>query len=202
MNKFFNRIIALFALSATALPFTANAAEDEEPIVTIRTHAVEEGATGFGITLGTATTTEDFEIDFGFGRDLVEVEPWSITDGDINGTYIACSPVREVKIYGDASKLNMLRVAGAYVTDIDFDKCTNMEMLDLSHNQLQSLDLTPFTKLFAVYLSDNPFTAATPAIIGAPKPELRIIEVDNVGYLSPHFQPQRLSRTGFVRRLP
>ena len=95
MNKFFNRIIALFALSATALPFTANAAaDDDEPIVTIHTHAVEEGAAGFGITLGTATTTEDFEIDFGFGRDLVEVEPWSITDGEIKGTYIACSPVR------------------------------------------------------------------------------------------------------------
>lgn len=92
MNKFLNRIIALFALSATALPFTANAAEDEEPIVTIRTRAVEEGAAGFGITLGTSFTTEDFEIDFGFGRDLVEVEPWSITDGEINGTYIACSP--------------------------------------------------------------------------------------------------------------
>ena len=73
MNKFLNRIIALFTLSAMAIPFTANAADDEEPIVTIRTRAVEEGAKGFGITLGTATTTEDFEIDFGFGRDLVEV---------------------------------------------------------------------------------------------------------------------------------
>ena len=49
MNKFFNRIIALFALSATALPFTANAAAaDDEPIVTIRTNAVKEGAAGFG----------------------------------------------------------------------------------------------------------------------------------------------------------
>lgn len=188
MNKFFNRIIALFALSATALPFTANAAaDDEEPIVTIRTNAVKEGAAGFGITLGTATTTEDFEIDFGFGRDLVEVEPWSITDGEINGTYIACSPVEVVKIYGDASKLNMLRVAGAYVTGIELDKCTNLELLDLTHNQLQSLDLTPLTNLYALYLSDNPFTAATPAIIGAPKPALHILEVDNVGYLSPTF---------------
>ena len=40
-------------------------------------------------------------------------------------------------------------VAGAYVTSAEFDKCTNLEMLDLTHNQLQSLDLTPFTKLYA-----------------------------------------------------
>lgn len=187
MNKFFTRTIALFSLLAVATPFTARAAEEDEPIVIIRTNAKAEGALGFGITLGTATTTEDFEIDFGFGRDLVEVEPWQIKDGVVTGTYIACTPTDEVKIYGDPSKLNLLSAAGAYITEAEFSKCTNLEMLDFSHNELKALDLTPFTKLYAIYLSDNPFSAATPAVIGAPKPALSILEVDNVGYLSPTF---------------
>lgn len=188
MKKILTITTALFTLLTALFPFTARAAEgDEEPIVILRTNAAKEGALGFGLTLGTASKTEYYEIDFGFGPEEVEVEPWSIVDGAIKGTYIACSPCEEVRIYGDPSQLSMFSAPGAYLTEIEMDRCTNLEVLELPHNELQKLDLTPFTKLYAIYLSDNPFTAATPVIIGTPKLDLQILEVDNILHFDQNF---------------
>ncbi len=187
MKKFFQSMIALAVLVAAGIPFSARAAEDEEPIITLFSDAQKEGAGGFGITLGTDTQPAYFDIDFGFGKEEVEVQPWTVEDGSIKGTYIACSPVKEVKIYGDASKLSLFRASGAYLTQADISKCTDLQVIDLSHNMLRSLDLTPQTKAYAIYLGDNPFTPQTPCVIGAPKPSLEILEVDIIDNFDPDF---------------
>ena len=50
----------------------------------------------------------------------------------------------------------MIKAIGCYITDIDLSKCENLDILVLEHNELKGLDLTPNTKLSAIYLSDNP----------------------------------------------
>lgn len=187
MKKFFQSMIALAVLVVVGIPFSARAAEDEDPIITLFSDAQKEGAAGFGITLGTDTQPAYFDIDFGFGKEEVEVQPWTVEDGSIKGTYVACSPVKEVKIYGDASKLSLLRASGAYLTQADISKCTDLQVIDLSHNKLRSLDLTPQTKAYAIYLGDNPFTPQTPCVIGAPKPSLEILGVDIIDNFDPDF---------------
>ncbi|MDE6176279.1 MAG: hypothetical protein K2F71_01920, partial [Paramuribaculum sp.] len=144
-------MIAILALVVSGFPIGVRAADSEEPIITFHTNAKEQDALGFGITLGTMTKTEYYEIDFGFGKEEVEVSPWTVEEGVIKGTYIACTPTDVVKIYGDASQLSLMYARGAFITTADFQKCTNLEVIDLSHNELRSLDLTPFTKLYAIY---------------------------------------------------
>ena len=89
MKKFFQSMIALAVLVAAGIPFSARAAEDEEPIITLFSDAQKEGAGGFGITLGTDTQPAYFDIDFGFGKEEVEVQPWTVEDGSIKGTYLS-----------------------------------------------------------------------------------------------------------------
>ncbi|MDE6108824.1 MAG: hypothetical protein K2F72_00880, partial [Muribaculaceae bacterium] len=57
----------------------------------------------------------------------------------------------------------------------------------LQHNELKRLDLTPFSKLTAIYLTDNPFTPETPLIIGPDKPELMILEIDITEHIDQSF---------------
>lgn len=187
MKRIYTTVIAIMALVASGFPVGVRAADSEEPIITFRTSAKEQGALGFGITLGTVAKTGYYEIDFGFGKEEVEVAPWTVEEGDIKGTYIACTPTDVVKIYGDASQLSLIYAEGAYITEADFQKCTNLEVIDLSHNELRALDLTPFTKLYAIYLTGNPFTKETPLKIGAPKPDLEILEVDIIDHFDQSF---------------
>lgn len=163
---------------------------EEKPIITIRSDAfnVVGPTNSFGIILG-STETDYFDIDAGFGLQEMEVEPWQISDGAITGTYktITVSEEGEIRIYGDPLKIDMIQLQGGYVTEIDMEQCLNLEVLDLSHNSLQKLDLTPFTNLYAIYLSDNPFTKETPLKLGAPKNSLAILEIDIVDHLDQSF---------------
>ncbi len=163
---------------------------EEKPIITIKTDAYNEvGPTNsFGIVLG-STETDYFDIDAGFGLQEMEVEPWRVEDGAITGSYktIQVSEKGLIQIYGDPEKIDMIQLQGGYVTEIDMDQCKNLEVLDLSHNTLKALDLTPFTNLYAIYLSDNPFTKETPLKIGGQKNRLAILEIDIVDHLDQSF---------------
>lgn len=110
-----------------------------------------------------------------------ETQEWS-------GTFYTCNVTSKgvVRIYGDASNIDVLSINGAYIRQIDFSTLTNLEILDLSHNELEALDLTPFTKLKALYLDDNPFNKS-PLIVGAPKPNLYILEMGQTDNLNPSF---------------
>ncbi len=186
-----NKILKLIA--CTILPLGAFAQEaEEQPIITIHSSAYTEvgESNKFSLLLG-ATETTYFDVDMGAGKNEVEVGVADIdlTTGEWAGTWIPARATADgiIKIYGDASKIDVLVMDGAYITDIDFSACTNLEILSMEHNALRSLDLTPFQNLQAVYLTDNPFTAETPLIVGAPKPNLMILEVDIIDYLDPNF---------------
>ncbi len=183
MNKFIkSAILCLLPLGA--------AAQDagEQPIITIHSSAYTEigESNKFSLFIG-ATEQTLISVDQGAGMDEIELDVATIDPetGDFKGTWIPARADAKgvIKIYGDASKIDVISIEGAYITDIEMEQCTNLEILGLQHNALTHLDLTPFTKLAAIYLTDNPFTEATPLVIGAPKPNLQILEVDIIDHL-------------------
>lgn len=186
---------ALITLLAAAAP-TLAAADPGQPIVTFKTTLFDDHGTqnAFHFMMG-ATEKSYFDIDFGFGPLEVEVGVANFTStGEeeegigMTGTTITGSVSEEgiVRIYGDPSKIDYLDLEGLYITQLDMSRLTNVEILNLKHNQLESLDLTPQSKLMALYINDNPFNV-TPLVIGTPKPQLQILEMNIVGALDPAF---------------
>ncbi len=182
------------ALGALAL-CTGNAgAQDvgETPAVTFHTNIYDtySETNSFHIVLG-ATEPTYFDIDYGFGPEevLVDVAYFDSETQAMKGTPVQCRVSSEgiVKIYGDASKLDYFDAEGCYIDWIDMEQCTNLEILDLQHNELKRLDLTPFSKLAAIYLTDNPFTPESPLIIGPDKPGLMILEIDITEHIDQSF---------------
>ncbi len=182
------------ALGALALCGGKAVAQDsaEEPAVTFRTNIYDTygDTNSFHIVLG-ATEPTYFDIDYGFGPEEVYVDV-AYFDQDsqaMKGTAIQCRVSSEgiVRIYGDASKLDYFDAEGCYIDWIDMDRCTNLEIIDLQHNELKRLDLTPFTKAAAIYLSDNTFSPETPLIVGPNKPNLMILEIDITEYIDESF---------------
>ncbi|MDE5633891.1 MAG: hypothetical protein K2I51_04430, partial [Muribaculaceae bacterium] len=149
----------------------------------------EVGAANSFQILISSTEPEYFDIDMGYGPVELEVVPATVVDGYLVGTFVSCHMNEEgvVKIYGDPSKIDVFYCQGGYITDIDLSKCVNLDVLNLEHNALQSLDLTPNANLSAIYLTDNRGTAETPIKIGGPKNNLMILEVDIIDYLDPNF---------------
>ncbi|MDE6018198.1 MAG: hypothetical protein K2G85_05230 [Muribaculaceae bacterium] len=194
MRKILSLMCILLALSLFAPGSEAarkrTRSSDEKPIITIKSDAYKEvgPSNSFGIVLG-STETDYFDIDAGFGLQEMEVEPWTIENGAITGTYktIQVSEEGLIRIYGDPKKIDMIQSQGGYITEIEMEECSNLEVLDLSHNSLKALDLTPFTNLYAIYLSENPFTKETPLKVGAPKNRLAILEIDIVDHLDQSF---------------
>ncbi len=171
----------------------AVAAEPEEvPIITFRTNIYDTygDTNSFHIELGASEKTY-FDIDYGFGTEEVEVGvAYFDTDAQaMVGTMVQCRVSQEgiVRIYGDASKIDYLAAEGCYIDWIDMDACSNLEILNLQHNELKRLDLTPFTKLNAIYLTDNTFSAEHPLVVGPNKPDLMILEIDITEHIDPSF---------------
>lgn len=194
MNHHFRTIAAsvITAVCCMGVSQAAYASEEETPIITFKTNIYELNgdANHFGITLG-ATENTFLDIDMGFGTEEHEVgvAVFNPETQAIEATYIGCRVSKEgiVRIYGDASKIDYIDAAGCYIDWIDMDACVNLSILNLSHNELKRLDLTPFSQLQALYLSDNTFSAATPLKVGGNKPGLMIMELDIIDYLDPSF---------------
>lgn len=169
----------------------ALAQTDDEPIITIHTdiYNVSGAENDFVIYMG--MTSDDYiDIDGGFG--LVECPVSQATFDSETQSVIATqvatrvSEAGVVKIYGDASKIDYLDMGGTYITSVEMSALTNLEILSMEHNYLQSLDLTPFSKLQSIVLSDNPFDVS-PLVVGANKPDLTILTLDIIGDMSQDF---------------
>lgn len=180
------------ALLALMTVFCSLAAE-EQPIITFKTsiYDVQGSSNSFTIRMGSTTKAWfDYECSGGVGGE-VEIEP-AIFDSEASGikaTSISCNVDKDgiVKIYGDASLVDYFDGEGAYIEWIDFGDCTNLEIIDLQHNTLKRLDLSKYTKLQAIYLTDNPFTPETPLVVGDNHPDLMILEVDIIDYIDQSF---------------
>lgn len=179
--------------SALLLAMTMGVSEvfaaDNTPIITFTTSLYELAGdqNTFSFRLGSSKETT-VEVDFGNGKQKVTVKPTSIADGAVKATSVSGSVTADatVRVYGDASLIDYLDLEGCYATTADFTTLTNLDVLNLNHNQLGSVNLDPFTKLRALYVSDNPFDVA-PLKIGTPKPDLAILEMEAIDHLDPSF---------------
>ncbi|MDE5785858.1 MAG: hypothetical protein K2H98_04930, partial [Duncaniella sp.] len=75
---------------------------------------------------------------------------------------------------------------GCYISDISFPGLTEVEILNLSYNELKSLDLSHMSKLQALYLGNNPFSES-PLVIGSNKPDLTILSMNIIDNLDQSF---------------
>lgn len=191
MKRFISRAFLTLA-AVMSMTVTAGAQETETPIITIHSSAYTEvgPSNKFSILLGTRQKAY-YDVDMGAGLNEVEIEAANVdpSTGEWTGTWV---PLRAdangtIKIYGDPLNLDVLVLEGGYVTDIEMSQCTNLEVISLRHNALQSLDLTPFVNAYAISLNDNPFTATTPLKVGTPKPMLTILECTIIDYMDQSF---------------
>lgn len=185
------RILTL-ALGSMLAMMPAFAAESEAPMITFKTniYGYTGAANSFHIVVGTTEPTY-IDVDCGYGPVEYEVTPatYDAESGGVQGTAISMQASSEgiVKIYGDPSLLDYFDAEGCYIDWIELGDCINLDVLDLQHNELKRLDLSKYTKLSAIYLTDNTFTAETPLVVGDNHPNLTILEVDIVDYISPDF---------------
>ncbi len=209
MNLFSKKMTAILLVCILTLlgAIDTNAQNSDEPIITFKTNIYNTyGATNyFSLVIGSNAEDSYIDVDCGFGKVEYEVEPavYNEETGGITGTFIGCTVSADgiVKIYGDASQIDYINASGCYIEWIDFPDLTNLDILDLSHNELKRLDLSNQTKLRALYLSDNTFTAETPLVVGGNKPELAILEVSIVDHMDTSFNlsdyPNMVSFDGY-----
>ncbi len=192
MKKFYSVALALIAtMLCMPASWAAKHRADEKPIVTIYSDAynIVGESNAYQIRLGADLETAYFDIDYGNGTEEVEVAPWGFDEGAIKATNVAIhvNPDGIIKIYGDPTQLAYLDIEGIYATKVEFSACTELQALDFSHNPLEGLDLTPFTKLMAVYLEMVEYAPDAPLIVGGPKPDLIVLGISGCEYLDPNF---------------
>ncbi len=171
-----------FALLLTSPQlYGAKAAEAEEPMATMKTAISEMGVEGqvFTVYLN-SMQTQTVYVDAGAGK-----VPYEVTN-TVDGTPITIEPSStEVKFYGDPTKIDYIYCRGGYLTSADVSRMVNLDVLDLSHNELEYLDLSSNVNLRMIDLDDNRF-ATHPLVIG-PKPGLLSLSINHAQTLDPAF---------------
>ena len=196
------------AVGVAMLSGVGSASASETPMLTIRTSIYDTMGPGnaFSLYLG-SVESQTVTIESGgqsqevaVGPAVYDPESQSIKATVLTGTVGADGMI---KVYGDASLIDYLDCEGLYARTADFSAMTNLEILNFDHNELESLDLSAFTKLQLISLSDNPFNVS-PLHIGGNKPDLTILNIDIVGNMTADFNlsdyPSMVSFTAWANR--
>lgn len=187
--KKLTKLIALFVMLCSSAYAVAQISS--EPIITIHTnlYQVKGAGTQLSFVIGTTDSTYIY-VDNGDGMVEYDVVPavYNSETQEVEGTTISCLATEEgvIKVYGDASMVDYLSARGNYISKIEFPSL-NLDVLDLSHNELRELDLTNMTNLTALYVGDNTYSAEKPLLIGGNKPNLQILEMSIVEHLDQSF---------------
>ena len=142
--------------------------------------------------LGSKSDKSNVYIDYGSGETEVEIKK-AIVENDkgelaIKGTLCtnAVTDAGWVTISGDPNDLYFFNASGNEIDKIEFNPNLKLQVLNLEHNVLTSLNIDRLQSLNVIYLQDNPFSATTPLMIGK-MPELIVLEVPQIGHISPSF---------------
>lgn len=142
--------------------------------------------------LGSKSDKAVVSIDYGSGETEVEIKK-AIVENDkgelaIKGTLCtnAVTDAGWVTISGDPNDLYFFNASGNEIDKIEFNPNLKLQVLNLEHNSLTSLNIDRLQSLNVIYLQDNPFSATTPLMIGK-MPELIVLEVPQIGHISPNF---------------
>ncbi len=183
----------LLAIAALILPLMM-LAQEGEPIITFHTTLYEDNgqSNSFSVVLGATKAGTYVDIDCGYGPEELELRVANLDENqEMQGTLYTgkVSEQGTVTIYGDPTKIDYFNASGCGITDIQFHKDLNLQILNLEHNSLKSLNVDDLQELAVLYLMDNPFSKATPLMIGR-LPKLLILEMGQIGYVSPDFTLQ------------
>ena len=200
MNSLRKFLIGLFSLAC----FTA-AAQEETPIIDIKTNSyAQNGESNVVTVLISGIKAGYIDVDCGFGLQEYELlaRGFDESAGELTGTYVTCNVSKDgyIKIYGDATNIDMLNISGCYATDIEMSALVNLEVFNCEHNELKALDLTNNKKIVLLYMDDNPFTVSAP-IIGE-KPNLSLLQMGKTDKVDPDFNlsnyPAMVSFTAYA----
>ena len=187
-----------FLLLVMAMLWSSLAAHaQDEWMIKFHTN-VPEKAKNTGVTaqvsfvLGSKSDKADVYINYGSGDTEVEIKK-AIVENDkgelaIKGTLCTgvVSDAGWVTISGDPNDLYFFNASGNEIDKIEFNPNLKLQVLNLEHNVLTSLNIDRLQSLNVIYLQDNPFSATTPLMIGK-MPELIVLEVPQIGHISPNF---------------
>ena len=183
---------ALMAVLAIGFASAAMAQDsDDKPAITIKTSAYATNGESNVATILIGGTIEGtyIDVDCGYGLEEHELKIAQLDgEGSWSGTFITCNVSKDdvIRIYADdPSIIDVLNASGCYIRSIEMPECTNLRILDLSHNELESLDLTNYNQLRALYLNDNPFNKS-PLVIGS-KPNLMILDIGQIEKMTDSF---------------
>ena len=190
--KFKNWAKSLTVALLAVFGFTAAMAQDEEPIITIKTQLYEQlgAANSTNIVIGGFAESDWIDVDCGAGKEEHELMR-TVYDEENNtytGTIITCNVTAadEIRIYGNPENIQYINIDGCYVRDIEFSKLTKLQFFKASHNNLKALDLSAFTNLIYVDVDDNPYDVS-PLKIGSNHPYLTILEMGQTSKMDPSF---------------
>ena len=193
MNKKIKSLMGTVLLSVLwiCLPQSVMA-QEEEPIITLYTNLYKTSGSRNSCTIfiGGIKDKDYIDIDYGLGTVEQELVPATLDPetGTWSGTSITLSVTSAdvIKIYGNAENIAILNLDGCYIRQTDLSKLTNLEILYMNHNELESLDLSNIHKLKYVELSDNPINKGN-LVIGD-QPDLLMLEIAQTGNLDPNFK--------------
>ncbi|MCH5347651.1 MAG: leucine-rich repeat domain-containing protein [Muribaculaceae bacterium] len=192
MKKIFSGFVAgLAAAILLATPDVAFAATDpaDMPVVmtlTTNIYGYQGPENNFTIYLGSTVDGAEFYVEGPKSQEYVEVNRYSLgtdTDGDkaVVATAISLSVTEtnnKVRIYGDASLIDYIDVHGCYMGALELSPAlTNLSVIDLSHNELTAIDLSPYTAINSIDLTDNAFKVPSAMKIGTNHPDLLLLQV-------------------------
>ena len=183
------RSLAIGAIGLAA-SFGANAtdAADEPLILDLRSNIYGYIGPTNSFTIYFGSTEKDVEL-YVVGpktEEYVTVNPYSIGTGSDGSHEVIATAVtlsvtetdNQIKVYGDASKIDFIDVHGCYLSSADFPgNFVNLSVVDLSHNELTSIDLSGISSLESIDLTDNAFSVASQMNIGTNHPDLQILQV-------------------------
>ncbi len=184
-------IIGAFAgLALAACPnVIAQQSSANQVILSFHTNIYDNAgeANAFHFELG---ATEDIyvDVDCGYGLTEMEVKQATVGSSGISGSVFSgsVSAAGNVTVYGDPSKIDYVMLEGLYMSTVDLSNLTNVEILNICYNDLESLDLSHMHKLMALYADGLPCNK-TPLIIGPDKPDLAILSMSMVDNVDPNF---------------
>lgn len=187
-----------FLLLVMAMLWSSLAAHaQEEWMIKFHTNVPEKAkntgvAAQVSFVLGSKSDKADVYIDYGSGDTEVEIQKAMVENDKgelaIKGTLCtnAVTDAGWVTISGDPNDLYFFNASGNEIDKIEFNPNLKLQVLNLEHNVLTSLNIDRLQSLNVIYLQDNPFSATTPLMIGK-MPELIVLEVPQIGHISPNF---------------
>lgn len=198
-------VLAVIASLFTAPNVFATDAADMPCILTLRSniYGYQGPENNFTIYLGSTEKDCEFYVAGPKTQEYIWVDPWTLGKDDDGSNAAIATAVHlsvaeydsEIRIYGDASKLDYIDVHGCYLSALELsDDLNNLTVLDASHNELTRIDLRNLKSLQSIDILDNAFADPEYMMIGKNHPDLQILSVGINDVIDPDFDLKNYPR--------